>query len=87
MLLEERLVKCGYDHQEFSNIGRNALKKKVHELETVAKAQTTSINEEVVSEEKEDQVKAENNTENKADENEALRNEVKTKDDEVKTLK
>jgi hypothetical protein len=38
LLLEERVVKCEYNPQEFSNLGRNALKKKVNELETVAKA-------------------------------------------------
>ena len=32
-LLDERLVKCGYNPQDFSNLARNALKKKVHELE------------------------------------------------------
>jgi uncharacterized protein (DUF3084 family) len=32
-LLEERIVKCGHHPLEFINLGRNALKKKVHELE------------------------------------------------------
>ena len=32
-LLEERIRKCGYNPDDFRNLGRNALKKKTHELE------------------------------------------------------
>ena len=43
-LLEERVVKCGHNPQEFSNIGRTALRKKVYELEAnIAKAQKEVI--------------------------------------------
>jgi rubrerythrin len=58
-LLEERLVKCRHNPLEFSNLGRNALKKKVHELEVkVTKAPTevsniSSDNKEAVSSNKE----------------------------------
>ena len=52
LLLEERLVKIGYTLNDFSNLGRNDLKKKVHELEaktmrkTVAKTSPLDVDKE-----------------------------------------
>ena len=87
--LEQRLVKCGYNHQDFSNLGRNALKKKVHELETVPKETISVENKEVSDsdENKEDVSEAEDKKRLKRKKHKARQREQALKDkDENKEL-